>query len=94
MGVIAPVQQLQLGTRVSSQADEFTALVKQYRVRAFHFALQMVGNSEDAMDVTQEAFLRLHRHWNRRDPARGPSRLGSIPSCATWPSTCSESVPP
>jgi RNA polymerase sigma-70 factor (ECF subfamily) len=70
MGVIAPVQQLQLGTRVSSQADEFTALVKQYRVRAFHFALQMVGNSEDAMDVTQEAFLRLHRHWHRRDPAR------------------------
>lgn len=38
MGVIAPVQQLQLGTRVSSQADEFTALVKQYRVRAFHFS--------------------------------------------------------
>lgn len=70
MEVLASAQPLQLGTRVSAESDEFTALVKQYRLRAFHFALQMVGNREDALDLTQEAFLRLHRHWHRRDPAR------------------------
>lgn len=56
--------------RVSAAPDEFTLLVRDYRSQAFRFALQMVGNREDAMDITQEAFLRLHRHWHRRDPAR------------------------
>jgi RNA polymerase sigma-70 factor (ECF subfamily) len=31
----------------------------------------MVGNREDAMDLTQEAFLRVHRNWARRNP-EGP----------------------
>jgi RNA polymerase sigma-70 factor (ECF subfamily) len=55
---------------VTEAAGEFAAVFAEYRLRAFHFALQMLGNREDAMDVTQEAFLRLHRHWHRRDPAR------------------------
>ncbi len=38
MGVIALVQQLQLGTRVSSGQDEFTAPVKQHKMRAFYFS--------------------------------------------------------
>jgi RNA polymerase sigma-70 factor (ECF subfamily) len=58
------------GVGVRAEADDLTAVVREYRVRAYHFALQMLGNSEDALDVTQEAFLRLHRHWHRRDPAR------------------------
>ncbi len=55
---------------VAVPTDEFTLLVREHRSRAFYFALQMVGNREDAMDITQEAFLRLHRHWHRRDPER------------------------
>lgn len=50
--------------------DEFDQLVKDFRLRGFHFALQLVGNREDAMDITQEAFLRVHRNWRRRDPNR------------------------
>ena len=50
--------------------DEFSQLVKEFRLRGFHFALQLVGNREDAMDVTQEAFLKIHRNWRRRDPSR------------------------
>jgi RNA polymerase sigma-70 factor (ECF subfamily) len=50
--------------------DEFSQFVKEFRLRGFHFALQIVGNREDAMDVTQEAFLKVHRNWRRRDPSR------------------------
>ena len=55
---------------VSEQEGEFVELFHQYKLRAFHYALQTVGNREDAMDLTQEAFLRLHRHWHRRDRSR------------------------
>lgn len=55
---------------VAEPAGEFLQLFEQYRMKAFHYALQTVGNREDAMDVTQEAFLRLHRHWGRRDSGR------------------------
>lgn len=50
--------------------EVFEQIVDQYKVRAFHFLLQMVGNREDAMDLTQEAFLRVHQHWYRRDGSR------------------------
>ena len=39
---------------------------------AFHFALQMTGNREDALDLMQEGFLRLHREWHKRDRTRDP----------------------
>lgn len=55
---------------VADSEAEFADLFRQYRLKAYHYALQTVGNTEDAMDVTQEAFLRLHRHWRRRDPSR------------------------
>lgn len=55
---------------VSEQEGEFVELFHEYKMRAFHYALQTVGNREDAMDLTQEAFLRLHRHWHRRDRSR------------------------
>ena len=52
------------------QETEFVELFRQYKLKAYHYALQTVGNPEDAMDITQEAFLRLHRHWARRDSSR------------------------
>lgn len=55
---------------VAQHEGEFVDLFREYRLRAFHYALQTVGNADDAMDITQEAFLRLHRHWRRRDPER------------------------
>ncbi|MCB9385498.1 MAG: sigma-70 family RNA polymerase sigma factor [Bryobacterales bacterium] len=63
----------QIGAPVGMKAKpagEFEALVAEYRLRAFHFALQIVGNREDAMDVTQEAFLKVHRNWAMRDASR------------------------
>lgn len=55
---------------VEAGPDELGALARDYGPRAFRFALQIVGNRDEAMDVVQEAFLRLHRHWGRRDPSR------------------------
>ncbi len=55
---------------VADQEAEFVDFFREFRLKAYHYALQTLGNADDAMDVTQEAFLRLHRHWNRRDPSR------------------------
>jgi RNA polymerase sigma-70 factor (ECF subfamily) len=55
---------------VAEAEADFVELFRQYRLKAFHYALQTVGNADDAMDVTQEAFLRIHRHWRRRDASR------------------------
>lgn len=49
---------------------EISAVFREYHARLFHYALQLVGDREDAMDITQEVFLRLHRHWARRDDAK------------------------
>lgn len=54
----------------ASVETDISDIFRQYHTRVFHYALQLVGNREDALDVTQETFLRLHRHWSRRDPAR------------------------
>ena len=42
---------------VNQSENEFEYLFQQYWQRGFHFALQTVGNREDAMDLAQEAFL-------------------------------------
>lgn len=42
---------------VNQSENEFEYLFHQYWQRGFHFALQTVGNREDAMDLAQEAFL-------------------------------------
>lgn len=55
---------------VGVDPEEFTTLFVDYRARAFAFLLQMVGNRDDAMDLLQEGFLRLHTKWHLRDPDR------------------------
>lgn len=60
----SPIQELATGHA------EFTGVFRDYNLRLFHYALQLVGDREDALDITQETFLRLHRHWDRRDESR------------------------
>jgi RNA polymerase sigma-70 factor (ECF subfamily) len=46
-----------------AQGDDgaFETLFRKYQVYAYNIGLGLLGNPEDAADVTQEAFLRVHR---------------------------------
>ena len=43
----------------------FEMLVQQYQRRVYGVAFGMLHNAEDAMDVTQEAFIKVHRYLGR-----------------------------
>lgn len=65
VGDAALVQQSAAGSQ-----DAFAALVARYQKRAFWIAFHVVGRIEEARDVTQEAFVRLHKSLESYDPAR------------------------
>lgn len=56
-------------------AHAFEALFRKYQTYVYNISLGMLCNSEDAADITQETFLRLHRNL---DSFRGDS------SFSTW----------
>ncbi len=43
-------------------AQAFRALVEKYQRRVYQLALGMVRDSDEAMDITQETFVRVHRY--------------------------------
>jgi RNA polymerase sigma-70 factor, ECF subfamily len=47
--------------------EGFRGLVERYQQRIFWVARGMLGNEEDARDVAQEAFIRVHRSLERFD---------------------------
>ncbi len=52
-----------IGGRIKS----FRRLVQRYQKQAYLFARGMVGNADDAYDLSQEAFVRVYKHLNRFD---------------------------
>lgn len=52
----------------SGNSDAFTLLVRRYQGPIIHFCLRMAGSRQDAEDIAQEVFLRLHRHLGRLSP--------------------------
>jgi RNA polymerase sigma-70 factor (ECF subfamily) len=46
----------------------FRALITRYRDPVVHFCYRMVRGRQDAEDLAQETFIRLHRHLNRLTP--------------------------
>lgn len=47
--------------------EPFRILVERYKEKAYFFALSIVGNQEDAHDLSQEAFIKAYRslkHFN------------------------------
>jgi len=52
----------------------FEGLVARYEQPVFHLALRMLGNHEDARDVTQTAFIKAYQHLDQFD---GRSRFFS-----------------
>jgi RNA polymerase sigma-70 factor (ECF subfamily) len=49
----------------AGDASAFEVLVRRHERPVYRLALRMLGNREEAEDVTQEALLSLHRHGHR-----------------------------
>ncbi|MGQ9918116.1 MAG: RNA polymerase sigma factor [Bryobacteraceae bacterium] len=45
----------------------FAEFFEQTRRKAYVFARHLVGDREEATDITQEAYLRLHARWGRHE---------------------------
>lgn len=58
------------GTAVR-EALSFEALLERHQRMVLRTAWRLLGRLEDAQDVAQEVFLRLHRHLSRIDLERG-----------------------
>jgi RNA polymerase sigma-70 factor (ECF subfamily) len=50
--------------------QEYALLVEEYKTPIYNLAYRMTGNSEDANDLTQEAFIRAYQYLWRYDPRR------------------------
>ena len=68
-------QELTIIRRVQhGDVNAFELLVAAYEKNVFNVALQMLGNREDAQDMTQEAFLKA---YNSLSSFRGDSKFSS-----------------
>jgi RNA polymerase sigma-70 factor, ECF subfamily len=54
----------------SGDAQAFGLVVRKYMKQAYFTALGLVGNHEDALDLSQEAFVRAFRARERFDPGQ------------------------
>ncbi|MBD3382560.1 MAG: sigma-70 family RNA polymerase sigma factor [candidate division Zixibacteria bacterium] len=50
--------------------DAFRHLVERYKKKAYYLALKLVGDPADAMDISQEAFIRVYNARKRYDQDR------------------------
>lgn len=48
---------------------QFEEYMRRHYRQAYHLAYRMAGNETDAEDLTQEAFLRAYRFFDRYDPS-------------------------
>ena len=58
----------------AGDGDAFETLVREHQTRVYNLALRMTGNPEDAMDISQETFLKA---WRTMGKYRGDCSLGS-----------------
>ena len=55
---------------LAGQTDDFRVLVDRYQQSIFRFASGLLGNREEALDVTQEAFLAAFANLSGYEPSR------------------------
>ena len=72
--------------RVSRNGDRDAAseLIARYKERAYLFALKLLGNSDDALDASQEAFVKVFVKRSRYEQGRlfRPWFLAILRNCA------------
>ena len=54
---------------LAGDQNAFDELVERYQGKIYNLALGVTGNSHDAMDATQAAFLKIYENLSRFDPA-------------------------
>ncbi len=54
---------------LAGEEDLFEILVRRYQVRVASHVTRMIGNREDALDLTQEIFLKVFQALDRFNPA-------------------------
>lgn len=70
--VVATTEDLGLVDRARAGDDAaFGELVSEHEKTVLRTAWRLVGNAEDARDIAQEVFFRLHHNLGRLDPERG-----------------------
>ena len=58
----------------AGDGDAFETLVREHQTRVYNLALRMCGDPEDALDISQETFLKA---WRTLGKYRGDCSLGS-----------------
>jgi RNA polymerase sigma-70 factor, ECF subfamily len=57
---------------------QFDCIYERYAPEVLRYAIRCTGRREIAEEIASEAFLRLHREWNRIDPATTAAWLMSV----------------
>lgn len=57
-------------TVLAGDKEAFGEIVNRYRSQAYRCALAILGNEQDALDLSQEAFIRAYRFLHRYDVNR------------------------
>lgn len=68
-----------IGKARRGDVDGYNFLISRWEKRVFNYLLRMVGNREDALDLTQDVFLKAYQNLKKlEDPARFPAWLFRI----------------
>lgn len=51
------------------KVDAYNVLISRWEKRVFNYLLRLVGDREDALDLTQEAFLKAYQNLSKLDDA-------------------------
>ncbi|MCK4232308.1 RNA polymerase sigma factor [candidate division WOR-3 bacterium] len=55
---------------IAGDKEAFAVIVARYTERAYRMALYILGSEQDAMDLSQDAFIRAYRNLKRFDVSR------------------------
>ncbi|MEA3312469.1 MAG: RNA polymerase sigma factor [candidate division WOR-3 bacterium] len=55
---------------IAGDKEAFAVIVARYTERIYRMALYILGNEQDAMDLSQDAFIRAYRNLKRFDVSR------------------------
>lgn len=55
---------------VAGDKNAFAIIVERYTERAYRMALYILGSEQDALDLSQDAFIRAYRYIKRFDTSR------------------------